>query len=100
MKEVMKMKAIKKYVSSINDIYMTHSLFVSILMIIFATLLGLGIVFGFLCLRAWIIMLLWNWIAVSLFNAPVLNIWLALGLSLLCSMLFKSSSSGKENEEK
>ena len=51
-------------------------------------------------LGAWIIMFLWNWIAVSLFNAPVLNIWLALGLSLLCSMLFKSSSSGKENEEK
>ena len=94
----MKMKAIKKYVSSINDIYMTHSLFVSILMIIFATLLGLGIVFGCLCLRAWIIMLLWNWIAVSLFNAPVLNIWLALGLSLLCSMLFKSSSNKDEKD--
>ena len=93
------MKAIKKYVNSIHDIYMTHSLFVSILMIVVATLLGLGIAFGFLCLRAWILMLLWNWIAVSLFNAPVLNIWLALGLSLLCSMLFKSSSSGKENEE-
>jgi hypothetical protein len=98
MKEVMKMKAIKKYVSSINDIYMTHSLFVSILMIIFATLLGLGIVFGFLCLRAWIIMLLWNWIAVNLFNAPVLNIWLALGLSLLCSMLFKSSLNKDEKD--
>ena len=98
MKEVIKMKAIKKYVSSINDIYMTHSLFVSILMIIFATLLGLGIVFGCLCLRAWIIMLLWNWVAVSLFNAPVLNIWLALGLSLLCSMLFKSSSKKDEKD--
>lgn len=92
------MKAIKKYVNSINDIYMTHSLFVSILMIIFATLLGLGIVFGFLCLRAWILMLLWNWVAVSLFNAPVLNIWLALGLSLLCSMLFKSSSNKDEKD--
>ena len=95
----MKMKAVKKCVNAIHDIYMTHSLFVSILMIIFATLLGLGIVFGCLCLRAWILMLLWNWIAVSLFNAPALNIWLALGLSLLCSMLFKSFSSGKENEE-
>ena len=94
----MKMKAIKKYVNSIRNIYMTHSLFVSILMIVVATLLGLGIVFGFLCLRAWIIMLLWNWIAVSLFNAPVLNIWLALGLSLLCSMLFKSSSNKDEKD--
>lgn len=91
------MKAIKKYVNSIHDIYMTHSLFVSILMIIFATLLGLGIVFGFLCLRAWILMLLWNWVAVSLFNAPALNLWLALGLSLLCNIIFKSSSSDKED---
>lgn len=93
------MKAVKKYVNAIHDIYTTHSLFISILMIIAATLLGLGIVFGFLCLRAWIIMLLWNWVAVSLFNAPVLNIWLALGLSLLCNLLFKSSSSGKEDKE-
>lgn len=93
------MKTIKKYANAVHDIYMTHSLFISILMIIATTLLALGIVFGCLFLRAWIIMLLWNWIAVGLFNAPVLNIWLALGLSLLCNMLFKSSSSSKENEE-
>ena len=93
------MKAIKKCVNAIHDIYMTHSLFVSILMIIAATFLGLGVVFGFLFLRAWIIMLLWNWVAVSLFNAPVLNIWFALGLSLLCGMLFKSFSSGKKDKE-
>lgn len=95
----MKMKAVKKYVNAIHDIYMTHSLFISILMIIGATLLGLGIAFGCLLLRAWIFMLLWNWIAVGLFNAPVLSIWLALGLSLLCNMIFKSSSSGKEDKE-
>ena len=94
------MKAIKKYVNAIRDIYMTHSLFVSILMIIAATILGVGMVFGFLCLRAWILMLLWNWVAVSLFNAPALNLWLALGLSLLCNIIFKSSSSDKENEGK
>lgn len=93
------MKAIKKYANAVHNIYTTHSLFVSILMIIAATLLALGIVFGCLFLRAWIIMLLWNWVAVGLFNAPVLNIWLALGLSLLCNMLFKSSSSSKEDEK-
>ena len=100
MKEVMKMKAIKKYANTVCDIYVTHSLFVSILMIIAATILGAGIVFGLLCLRAWIFMLLWNWVAVSLFNAPALNLWLALGLSLLCNLIFKSSSSDKENEKK
>ena len=91
--------AITKYTNAVRTIYTNHSLFVSILLIISATLLGLGIVFGYLFLRAWIIMLLWNWIAVGLFNAPVLNIWFALGLSLLCNMLFKSSSSNKEDKE-
>ena len=99
MKEVMKMKAIKKYANAVHTIYTSHSLFISILMVIGATLLGLGIVFGCLFLRAWIIMLLWNWIAVGLFNAPILNVWLALGLSLLCNMLFKGSSSSKEDKE-
>ena len=35
-----------------------------------------------------ITMLLWNWIAVSLFNAPVIGYWTAFGLQLLCHMLF------------
>lgn len=91
--------AITKYFNAVTKAWEVNSPIVAILIIISATLLGLGIVFGFLCLRAWIVMLLWNWIAVSLFNAPVLNFWLALGLSLLCNMLFKSSSSSKENEE-
>ena len=92
------MKSIKKYANIIKDIYTNYPLFVSILMIIVITLLALGIIFGFLCLRAWILMLLWNWVAVSLFNAPILNFWLAVGLSLLCNMLFKSSSNKNEED--
>ena len=99
MKEVMKMKsAIAKFCNAATEAWESQSHIVAILMIIAGVVIGVSFVFGFLCLRAWIIMLLWNWIAVSLFNAPVLNIWLALGLSLLCSMLFKSSSNKDEKD--
>jgi hypothetical protein len=62
-----------------------------------ALLITIGIVigvvavyFGVMCLNAWLVMLLWNWVAVGLFGAPVLGFWLAFGLSCLCSLLFKS----------
>ena len=35
-----------------------------------------------------ITMWLWNWIAVSLFNAPVIGYWTAFGLQWLCRILF------------
>ena len=35
-----------------------------------------------------ITMWLWNWIAVSLFNAPVIGYWTAFGLQWLCHILF------------
>lgn len=46
--------------------------------------------FGLMCLQSWIMMLLWNWVAVGLFGAPVLSFWVAFGLRWLCSLLFKS----------
>jgi len=42
-----------------------------------------------------IVYFLWNWVAVDAFNAPVLTFWQAIGLSILCGLLFKSSSSSK-----
>ena len=35
-----------------------------------------------------ITMWLWNWIAVGLFNAPVIGYWTAFGLQWLCRILF------------
>ena len=35
-----------------------------------------------------ITMWLWNWIAVGLFNAPVIDYWTAFGLQWLCHALF------------
>ena len=91
--------AIVKFYDVATKVWESQSHIVAILMIIAGIVIGTSIVFGFICLRAWIIMLLWNWVAVSLFNAPALSFWLALGLSLLCNMLFKSSSSNKNEKD-
>lgn len=37
------------------------------------------------------VMLLWNWVAVGVLSLPVISWFQAWGLSLLCSLLFKSS---------
>lgn len=62
-----------------------------------AILLCIGIVvgyfawmFGVMCFHSLLVMLLWNWVAVQLFNAPVLTFWVAFGLRWLCGLLFKT----------
>lgn len=47
----------------------------------------LAFVAGVVALEAWIVMALWNWVAVALFGAPVISFGLAFGLMLLISML-------------
>lgn len=49
----------------------------------------LGMVFGLWCLQAWLVMLLWNWVMVTLFNFPVLTFWLSFGLVWLFHLLTK-----------
>ena len=56
---------------------------------------ALGVVIGYLLLIAFsalFVMLLWNWVIVAIFALPVIDYWLALGLYLLCGILFKSYS--------
>lgn len=43
------------------------------------------------------VMLLWNWLIPVIFGLPSISFWQALGLSLLSSLLFKSSSSSSSN---
>lgn len=40
-------------------------------------------------LKPALIMWLWNWIAVSMFGAPYIDYWEALGLNLLTGLLFR-----------
>lgn len=39
-----------------------------------------GIAFGIFCLEGWVLMLLWNWLAVELFGAVVLEYWTCVGI--------------------
>lgn len=77
-------------VKKISDAWDDYSVGVAILAIIGIIICALAWCFGMMCLKAWIVMLLWNWIAVGLFGAPVLGFWMAFGLRWLCSLLFKS----------
>ncbi|MBQ8792766.1 MAG: hypothetical protein IJZ62_04060 [Clostridia bacterium] len=76
----------------IEEIWEEHSVGVAILLIIGFFVFALACAFGVMCLKAWVVMLLWNWVAVGVFGAPVLKFWVAFGLSWLCSLLFKSGA--------
>lgn len=66
--------------NSIDGIYETCGCLLGTIIIILCLALVLGIVFGVFCLQGWIFMLLWNWLAVSLFNAPALGYWVCVGI--------------------
>lgn len=44
-------------------------------------------------LYGWPVMALWNWLMPSLFGLKTISFWEAIGLNILCSFLFKNSSS-------
>ncbi len=44
---------------------------------------------GFIFLMPWLVMLLWNVVATTLFNAPVLTYWYSMGLYLLTDWLIR-----------
>jgi hypothetical protein len=61
------------------------------LVVLIAALMAFAFAFGMACLFALPVMWLWNYAAVDL-GARSLDFSHALALSLLCSLLFKSSS--------
>ena len=63
-----------------NTFYECGGGFLGCLVVIICLILGLGICFGVFCLEGWILMLLWNWLAVELFGAPVLGYWVCVGI--------------------
>ncbi|HTP26903.1 MAG TPA: hypothetical protein VMK12_14775 [Anaeromyxobacteraceae bacterium] len=54
---------------------------------------ALGLVLGFP------VMWLWNWLMPQLFRLPALTFWQAVGLLLLCHLLFKGHSPGFRHGE-
>jgi hypothetical protein len=86
-------------VEKIVDAWEEYSVGTAILAIIGIVIGAIAWCFGLMCLQAWLVMLLWNWVAVDLFGAPVLGFWMAFGLRWLCSLLFKSVVTVKKSED-
>ena len=89
----------KTIVKKIMDIWDDYPTGLAVLAIIAVVIFAIAWTFGLMCLQSWIVMLLWNWVAVGLFGAPALSFWMAFGLRWLCSLLFKSKLTvNKESE--
>lgn len=73
----------------IVEVWNEYDGFLAVLAVIGFIVGFLGVAFGLWCLQAWLVMLLWNWVAVSLFNLPVLTFWLSFGLVWLFHLLTK-----------
>lgn len=55
-----------------------------------AILVLLGILllaFAIICFEGWILMLLWNWLLVSLFSISTIGFWQGVGLILLLNLI-------------
>ena len=84
----------------LTDIFDDHGTALGCLACIAIVILALGLVFGVLCLEGLILMLLWNAIIPIMFvGAPTLQYWWAVGLILICNILFKSSSGFKGSKD-
>lgn len=89
----------KTIVKELMGIWEDYPTGLAIPAIIVVMIFALAWTFGLMCLQSWIMMLLWNWVAVGLFGAPALSFWVAFGLRWLCSLLFKSKLTvNKESE--
>jgi hypothetical protein len=47
-----------------------------------------------------VVMLLWNWLMPAIFDLPELGYWQAVGLTILCHLLFKSHMHHRHRDEK
>ena len=86
-------------IEKIADAWEDYSTGVAVLAIIGIVIGAFAWCFGVMCLQAWLVMLLWNWVAVGLFGAPALGFWMAFGLRWLCSLLFKSKVTVNKKSE-
>ena len=79
----------KKIVDRVFDSINSTIGAIIVLVLIFALIFGFA--FGVLCFEGWLLMLLWNAVIPAIFvGAPTLSFWLAVGLILICNILFKT----------
>lgn len=86
-------------IKKIVDAWEEYTVGWAILGIIGIVVGAIACTFGIMCLQAWLVMLLWNWVAVELFGAPILGFWMAFGMRWLCALLFKSKTTINKKSE-
>ena len=57
----------------------------------------LGMIAIVIVLLGYPLMLLWNWLMPVLFKLPEITLWQAIGLNLLATILFKSTTTIKKS---
>ena len=70
--------------------------FVRLLVLAF---LGFLIVIIFAFVMGFPIMWLWNWLMPALFGLSKISVWKAIGLNILCGLLFRSSPKLSSNND-
>lgn len=73
--------------SKVKRLYQACGWFLATIIILLLVALVVGLVFGTFCLEGWIFMLLWNWVAVELFSAPILGYWLCVGTVIFITFI-------------
>jgi hypothetical protein len=87
-----------KMIDKMVDAWESYETGLAILLCIGIIIGALAYTFGMMCVQAWLVMLLWNWVAVQLFGAPVLTFWVAFGLRWLCALLFQTRVNVKKEK--
>jgi membrane protein required for beta-lactamase induction len=57
----------------------------------------LGMIAIVIVILGYPLMLLWNWLMPIIFNLPEITLWQAIGLNLLSTILFKSTTTIKKS---
>jgi hypothetical protein len=87
----------KKICELFDRVSMVTNGFIAFVVCLFTIALGLALAFGIICLKGWLVMLLWNWVMVGVFSLPAINLWVAIGIFLLASLLFKPRTISTED---
>jgi hypothetical protein len=59
----------------------------------------LGIICTVLLILGYPLMWLWNWLMPTMFGLPEITFWQAVGLNLLSTILFKSTTTTTKNKD-
>lgn len=74
---------------AIENLYMTCGYLTATLIVVLCVVFALALCFGIFCFEGWIFLLLWNWLAVGLLNAPALGYWVCVGIVFALNFIGK-----------